>query len=178
MIVWGARANQRHTRHHRSSRVCEWSLHVRARCVCAGTTSLISLLSLFVCRCTPWHKHTHTHTHTQVTLKTRSCREYSGKQTKEQTNKRTNIYIHRHTGMRSGIYDCMRSDNESELANQLSAILRKANKQTCILVCLCMHVCMRSESESAAHSSPPQLSRVCEWSLHLHARACVLVLFR
>ncbi len=30
MIVWGARANQRHTRHHRSSRVCEWSLHVRA----------------------------------------------------------------------------------------------------------------------------------------------------
>jgi hypothetical protein len=33
MIVWGARANQRHTRHHRSSRVCEWSLslHVRLR---------------------------------------------------------------------------------------------------------------------------------------------------
>jgi hypothetical protein len=31
MIVWGARANQRHTRHHRSSRVCEWSLHVRTR---------------------------------------------------------------------------------------------------------------------------------------------------
>ncbi len=28
MIYWGARANQRHTRHHRSSRVCEWSLHV------------------------------------------------------------------------------------------------------------------------------------------------------
>jgi hypothetical protein len=30
MIVWGARANQRHTRHHRSSIVREWSLHVRA----------------------------------------------------------------------------------------------------------------------------------------------------
>ncbi len=28
MIVWGARANQGHTRHHHSSRVCEWSLHV------------------------------------------------------------------------------------------------------------------------------------------------------
>ena len=32
-IVWGARANQRHTRHHRSSRACEWSLHVRT-CAC------------------------------------------------------------------------------------------------------------------------------------------------
>jgi hypothetical protein len=34
MIVWGATANQRHTRHHRSSRVwlvCEWCLHVSAR---------------------------------------------------------------------------------------------------------------------------------------------------
>jgi hypothetical protein len=31
MIVWGVRANQRHTRHHCSSRVCEWSLHARAR---------------------------------------------------------------------------------------------------------------------------------------------------
>jgi hypothetical protein len=28
MIVWGARANQPHTRHHGRSRVCEWSLHV------------------------------------------------------------------------------------------------------------------------------------------------------
>ncbi len=28
MIYWGERANQRHTHHHRSSRVCEWSLHV------------------------------------------------------------------------------------------------------------------------------------------------------
>jgi hypothetical protein len=28
MFVWGSRANQPHTRHHRSSRVCQWSLHV------------------------------------------------------------------------------------------------------------------------------------------------------
>ncbi len=33
MIVWGASKNQRHTRHHRISRVCQWSLHVRM-CVC------------------------------------------------------------------------------------------------------------------------------------------------
>jgi hypothetical protein len=31
LIFWGARANQRHTRQHHSSRLCQWSLHV---CVC------------------------------------------------------------------------------------------------------------------------------------------------
>ncbi len=61
--------------------------------------------------------------------------------------------------MHVGMYDCMRSE-KSELGNQLSGILRKANKQTCILVCLCMYMCMRSESESASHSSPPQLKGV------------------
>jgi hypothetical protein len=43
-----------------TSRVCQWSLHVRARaCVC-WYYFVISLLRLFVYRCTPWHKHTHT----------------------------------------------------------------------------------------------------------------------
>jgi hypothetical protein len=60
----------------------------------------------------------------------------------------------------AGMYDCMRSESESALGNQLSGILRKASKQTCILVCLCTYVCMRSESESASHSSPPQLKGV------------------
>jgi hypothetical protein len=55
--------------------------------------------------------------------------------------------------MHGGMYDCMRSERIlEELANQLSGILRKENKQTCILVCLCMYVCMRSESESVSHS--------------------------
>ena len=80
--------------------------------------------------------------------------------------------------MHVGMYDRMRSESESELANQLSGVLRKANKQTnVLLVCLCMHVYMRSESESASHSSPPQLkgARV----ISACARAlCVLVLFR
>jgi hypothetical protein len=54
ICLCGARVNQRHTRHHRSSGVCECSVHVRERAsVCAGTISLISLLCLFVCRCTP-----------------------------------------------------------------------------------------------------------------------------
>jgi hypothetical protein len=64
----------------------------------------------------------------------------------------------------------MRSESESELGNQLSGILRKENKQTCILVCL--YVCMRSESESASHSSPPQLKgvRVISACVCAHAR--------
>jgi hypothetical protein len=64
----------------------------------------------------------------------------------------TNIYIHRHTSTHVGMYDCMRSESESELCNQLSGTLRKANKQKCTLVCLCMYMCIRSESESASCS--------------------------
>ena len=62
--------------------------------------------------------------------------------------------------------------NNSELGNQLSGTLRKANKQTCILVCLCMYVCMRIESESASHSSPPQLKRFRVISACVCARLC------
>jgi hypothetical protein len=49
-----ARANQRHTRHHHSSQGCVSVLYMCTRVwACAGTISLISLLCLFVCRCTP-----------------------------------------------------------------------------------------------------------------------------
>ncbi len=78
--------------------------------------------------------------------------------------------------MHVGMYDCMRSESESELGNQLSGILRKTSKQTCILVRLCMYLCMRSESESASHSSPPQLKGV--RVISACARAFVLVLLR
>ncbi len=80
--------------------------------------------------------------------------------------------------MHVGLYDCMRSESESELGNQRSSMLRKSNKQTCILVCLCMYVCMRSERESASHSSPPQLKGVRVIFACVCAHACVLVLFR
>ncbi len=43
-----------------TSRVCQWSLHVRARAYVCWYYFVISLLRLFVYRCTPWHKHTHT----------------------------------------------------------------------------------------------------------------------
>jgi hypothetical protein len=75
------------------------------------------------------------------------------------------------------MYDCMRSESESELGNKLSGIPRKANEQICILVCLCMYMFMRSESASASHSSPPQLKGVRVISAS-RAHACVLVLFR
>jgi hypothetical protein len=67
----------------------------------------------------------------------------------------------------------MRSESESELGNQLSGMLiRKASKQTCILVCLCMYVCMRSERESASNSSPPQLKGVRVISACARSLAC------
>jgi hypothetical protein len=82
------------------------------------------------------------------------------------------INIHTHTSMHVGMYECLRSESESELGNELSGIPRKASKQTCILVCLCMYVCMRSESESVSHSSPPQLKGVRVISACACARVC------
>jgi hypothetical protein len=86
--------------------------------------------------------------------------------------------MQRHASTHVGMYDCMRSESESELGYQLSGRLRKVNKQTCMLVCLCMYMCMRSESASASHSSPPQLKSVRVISACVRTRAFVLVLFR
>ena len=66
----------------------------------------------------------------------------------------------------------MRSETESELGNQLSGSHRKANKQTSILVCLCMYMCIRSERKSVSHSSPPQLKGVRVISACVRACAC------
>jgi hypothetical protein len=55
--------------------------------------------------------------------------------------------------MHNGMYDCMRSESESELGNQLSGILRKANKkaavrypqkskQTNMHTCVSVNVCV------------------------------------
>ncbi len=70
------------------------------------------------------------------------------------------------------------SRRKRELVNQLSGILRKANKQiTNIYVHIHtsmhvgMHDCLRSESESTSHSSPPQLKGV-RVIQSTHARVC------
>jgi hypothetical protein len=51
-------------------------------------------------------------------------------QRKKKSTKRSNMYTHTHThtSMNVGMYDCKRSESESELGNQLSGILRKENK--------------------------------------------------
>ena len=147
MCVWGARATQRHTRHHRCSRVCEWSLHV---CTCArvcwstGTISLISLLCLFVCRCTPWHKHTHTHA-----SNTKNTGKYEASNDRKTTLalKHSSVLSHdKHThkpkrwkpvknaGWQGrqlvvGQIKIPVSTRNRELGHQLSGILIKANKQ-------------------------------------------------
>jgi hypothetical protein len=115
-----------------------------------------------------------------------SCIEEKQRQRKptvrcNQTNKRKKEQTYTyttHTSMHVGMYDCMRSESESELGNQLSGILTEGKKETCILVCLCMYVCMRSESESASHSSPPQLKGVRVISACVFVSTFVLVLFR
>jgi hypothetical protein len=66
MCVWGSRANQRHTRHHRSSRVCEWSLHVCVRACVLYYFVNLSTVSV----CLPVHTVTQTHTHTSYTKNT------------------------------------------------------------------------------------------------------------
>jgi hypothetical protein len=50
--------------------------------------------------------------------------------------------MHRHTSTHAGMYDCMRSESESELANHLSGILRvikQKNMHTCVSVYVCVH---------------------------------------
>ncbi len=69
MCVCGARANQRHTRHHRSSRVCEWCLHVCAS-ACAFWYYLANASTVSVCLTVCLQVHTKTHTHTSNTKNT------------------------------------------------------------------------------------------------------------
>ncbi len=145
----------------------------RAR-VCWSYFANLSTVSV----CLPVHTVTHTHTHTQATLKTQAntCQEMIENQHFHSTTVSQYSSIHEHTQVYIWYVFLSRSDTESELGNQLSAILRKASKQICILVCLCLDVCMRSESESASHSSPPQLKGVRVISARGCARVRVLVL--
>ena len=71
MCVCGARANQRHTRHHRCSSMSEWPLLVRARAFVLG----LFRWSLY-CHCLSAGAHrdtkTHRHTHKQQPQETRT----------------------------------------------------------------------------------------------------------
>ena len=92
--------------------------------------------------------------------------------TQQNITKKEQIYTHRHTSMHVGMYDCMRSESESELGSQLSGILRKANKHAWMLVCVCVCMCLCGVRANQRHTRHHRSSRVCEWSLHVCARAC------
>ncbi len=78
-----------------------------------------------------------------------------------------------------GMYDCMRSESESELANPLSGILRKTNKQTSIRVSV--YACVYVERERISVTLVTTAVQGCVSDLCLCSRARavrVLVLFR
>ncbi len=83
-------------------------------------------------------------------VKTPSCKVYSEKQTKKEQ-----IYIYTQP------HKCER------LCMYIFVLF---------FVCLSMYVCMRSESESASHSSPPKLKGVRVISACAHARMCAVTI--
>ena len=73
--------------------------------------------------------------------------------------------------MHVGMYDCMRSESESELGHQLSGILRKPHKQTCILVSV--YVCVYEEREQISVTLVTTAAQGCASDLCTCARARV-----
>ncbi len=116
-------------------------------------------LSTVVCLSAGAHRDTKTHTHT---LNTKKKGKYMSSNDRKSTiSLKHSISVLSH-----------KKHTHTELGNQPSGILRKANKKKCILVCLCMYMCMRHESESASHSSPPQLKGVRVISACAHRCVC------
>ena len=146
MCVWGARANQRHTRHHRSSSVCEWSLHVCTR-MCWYYFADLSTVSLHL----PVHtvtQNTHTLSHTQTHTQ-HSGKYMSSNDTKSTLSLKHTISVlsnekHTHSLKRWKIGKNVRwqsrqlvvgqikppvSRRNRELGNQLQGTLRKTNNK-------------------------------------------------
>jgi hypothetical protein len=74
----------------------------------------------------------------------------------------------------SGILE---SEFSNQCDNQLSGILRKTTKQTCILVCLCMYDCLRANKRISV-TLVTTAAQGCASDLCMCARVCVLALFR
>jgi hypothetical protein len=146
--------------------------------VCAGTVSQISPISTeSVCLRVHTVTPKKTPTNTSNTKKTDQCMSSIDRKSFICTEvgkhilrrKKKNMYTHRHTSMHVGMYDCMRSESEPELGNQLSGILRKASNQTCILVCLCMYMWGTRANQFHTHH---QLKGVRVISACVCARVC------
>ena len=94
-----------------------------------------------------------------------SCQVYS------ERKKRTNIYMYTHKYACSNV--CVYVERDRIRVKQRVVRYTQKSKQTeMLVVCLCMYDCMTSESESASHSSPPQLKGV--RAISACVRACVL----
>jgi hypothetical protein len=75
--------------------------------------------------------------------------------------------------MHVGMYDCGSTESESELGNQLSSVLRKANKQTCILVCLCIYIYVYEERERISVTLVTTAAQGCASDLCMCVQALV-----
>jgi hypothetical protein len=75
-----------------------------------------------------------------------------------------NIHKHRHTSIRVGMYDCMRSERESdsELGNELSGILRRRKMHTCVSVYV--YVVYEERERISVTLVTTAAQGVCEWS--------------
>jgi hypothetical protein len=78
--------------------------------------------------------------------------------------------MHTHTSMHVGMYACMRSESESECANQLSGILKKKKIHTCVSE----YVCVYEERERLSVTLVPTAVQGCASDLCMcvRARAC------
>ena len=75
--------------------------------------------------------------------------------------------------MQVGMHDCMRSKSESELANKLSGILNKTNKQTNMHTCVSVYVCVYEERERISVTLVTTAAQACASHLCMCARVCV-----
>jgi hypothetical protein len=98
-----------------------------------------------------------------------SCIEEKQRQRKptvrcNQTNnrKKEQTYTYTtHASMHVGMYDCMRSESESELGNQLSGILRKEKKKHAYL-CVCVCMCICGARANQRHTRHHRSSKACK----------------
>ena len=73
--------------------------------------------------------------------------------------------------MHVGMYDCMRSESESELGNQLSGILNKTNKQTNMHNCVSVYACVYEERERISVTLVTTAAQGCASDLCMCVRA-------
>ena len=77
--------------------------------------------------------------------------------------------------MHVGMYDCMRSASESELGNQLSGILNRTNKQTCMHKCVSVYVYVHEQRERISVTLVTTEAQACASDICMCVRVCARV---